>query len=91
MFSIKAIGEELAFFESEDVSFPSVTQDKVSGGTVASVKSQSSGDVNAMLAPNKSSNGSRTPDSPGGSLGSASAVSKGSEAARSVRSSKSLK
>jgi hypothetical protein len=79
------MGEEIAF---EDVTVASVVPDRhpTSGRT-----SQSSGDLGAATNLNASRvMGSRPPPgSPGGSLGSSSAVSRGSEAARSVKSTRS--
>jgi hypothetical protein len=80
------MGEEIAF---EDVTVASVVPDRqpTSGRT-----SQSSGDLLGAATNLNASRltGSRPPPgSPGGSLGSSSAVSRGSEAARSVKSTRS--
>lgn len=76
------------FFSEEDMPYRTGTPEPGKGsGSGKSVASSADGGTSAPNA--LRSSGSRTPDSPGGSLGSSSAVSKGSEAARSFKSLKS--
>ena len=80
-FNCTAIGEEVAFEDK-----PPVVSDRSSSvGPSGSGKSKASVDGGATMLNNKANS------SPGGSLGSSSAVSRGSEAARSVKSLRSLK
>ena len=84
-----AIGEELAF---EDVNVTSVMADGGSGhGPSPSTVPPNSVDGAPMIPTISRPAVSRPPSSPGGSLGSGSAVSRGSDAARSVKSLRSLK
>jgi len=84
------IAEELCFFPGEDMPMASIG-DRGSQPSLPTLRSQESGDGIHTPALTARSMDSRAPDSPGGSLGSGSAVSRGSDAARSTKSYKSAR